>query len=121
MSVTLTIEGEVPSKKNSRRLVVAGSHLKSLPSKNYDTWHRDALWQLKKVKPYVGEYPVSLTITIYPGTKRRKDLDNVASSILDTLVDAGIIVDDDISHVETLSVMFMEYDKANPRAVIWIG
>lgn len=120
MSISLTLAGEVPSKKNSRRIVLAGTKVRSLPSVNYEQWHKDMLWQLKKVKPYAGEYPVSVVISLYPGTKRRKDLDNVASSILDTLVDAGIIVDDDITHVESVHVGFEEYDKDRPRALVWI-
>lgn len=100
---------------------MAGNKVVSLPSTAYATWHKDALWQLKKIKPYTEEYPVAVTISLYPKTKRRRDLDNVASSILDTLVDAGIIADDDLTHVERLAIMFMEYDKENPRAEIWIG
>jgi Holliday junction resolvase RusA-like endonuclease len=121
MSISLEIEGTVPSKKNGRRFVVAGGRVRSMPSLNYEAWHTAALWQLKKVKPYSGEYPVTVSISLYFATKHRKDLDNVASSILDTLVDAGIIVDDDVTHVDMLETMFIAYDKANPRALVWIG
>jgi Holliday junction resolvase RusA-like endonuclease len=119
--VQVTIRGEVPSKKNQRQLVIAGGRVRSIPSERYTNWHTAALWQLKGVKPYAGSYPVTVSISIYTGSKRRADLDNKASSVLDTLVDAGIIADDDISHVDQLEVLFIDIDKKDPRVMVWIG
>lgn len=53
---------------------------------------------------------------------RRRDLDNVAFAkkfVLDGLVQAGVIADDNAKHVVGLSDSFA-YDKSNPRVVVTI-
>lgn len=119
--MTIIILGDTASKKNSKRLVLAGGRPRLIPSKAYVAWHEQALWQLKKVKPYKGKYPIMVTIDLYPGTRRRQDLSNRAESVMDTLVDAGIIEDDDMEHVSTLLVRYVMYDKKDPRAIVDIN
>jgi len=55
----------------------------------------------------------------YP-TKRAKDLDNSVSAVLDALVHAGVIEDDNINFVDNISVSFGGYDKEDPRVNIYI-
>lgn len=94
----LTILGNVPSKKNSRQLFVRNGRMMNIPSSAYKAWEIDALWQLKG-KPSVTTYPVALTMVFTMQTKRAKDLDNVAASILDMLQKAKIITNDDWQHI----------------------
>ena len=76
-------------KKNSRRNF---GHV-SLPSKAYERFHEDALWQLKGVKEkFTG--PVMVNYVFYQKGKMRQDVDNAMASINDVLQDAGIIDDD---------------------------
>jgi crossover junction endodeoxyribonuclease RusA len=54
--------------------------------------------------PYrvLGLAPCSVTMTIYPPTRRRYDLDNLAKPVLDALVHAGVMDDD--SQVQRLEL-----------------
>lgn len=45
-----------------------------------------------------------LSIIYHIGDKRKRDLDNTLSSILDLLCDAGIIVDDSWTVVEQINI-----------------
>ena len=62
----------------------------------------------------------SMTFIAYMPTKRRIDPDNtVPKFILDGMVDAGFIVDDDGEHLKSLALC-TGYDKNNPRTEITI-
>lgn len=88
-TITITITGQPYSKKNSRRNF---GHV-SLPSKAYERFHEDALWQLKKIKiKFTGR--VHIQYIFYQKGKMRQDADNAIASINDVLQDAGIIKDD---------------------------
>ena len=59
-----------------------------------------------------------MTFTTYMPTKRRIDCDNtVPKFILDGFSEAGFIVDDDGSHLHSLTLK-TGYDKNNPRTEI---
>lgn len=62
----------------------------------------------------------TITYTFYMPTKRRFDLDNLVPKFLnDGLVEAGLLVDDGISHIETI-ILTGGYDKENSRTEIKI-
>lgn len=52
--------------------------------------------------------------------KRKADLSNKVESIMDLLVDNGIIEDDSWQYVPRLFMEFIEVDKKNPRVLVWI-
>lgn len=120
--MTLVISGECPSKKNSRINTRSG---RSFPSKRYTEWLDSALFQLvdqiadfrRDGKELAFERGLELTVTFYHGDLKRRDSDNQLSSVLDMLVDAQVIPDD---NWEILPVkhIFDAYDKGNPRCVI---
>ena len=116
----ITLRGETPSKKNSRINTKSG---RSFPSAVYAHWHLNALCQISrweragKIAPIAKSKRVKLTVTFYHGDKKRRDSDNQLSSILDTLVDAGILADDCWQCVPC-KMVFDEYDKNNARAEI---
>lgn len=118
----LVVEGEVPSKKNARNVFVKNGRMMNLPSQRYKEWQKSAVIQFQsQFKGFkVTNYPIALEIVFYYGTKRRKDLDNSLGSIMDALTDAGVIDDDDVSHVSQITVMFGEYDKNRPRAEVYL-
>ena len=60
---------------------------------------------------------ISVSITLYFGTKRRADLDNFNKLSLDALT--GIVYEDD-SQIAKLQLV-RGYDKARPRIEITIG
>ena len=115
----LVISGTTPSKKNSRINTRSG---RSFPSKRFTDWEKPALQELqlqfKKLK--VTGYPITLTMIFYNADRRRHDLDNQSSSILDTLVKAGILEDDNQNFVDSLQLQYGGVDKENPRCEIYL-
>lgn len=112
----LVIIGETPSKKNSRIVLPNG---KNIPSKQYRIWHESAKLQVRAMSTGADTicYPVSISLSFFHGDLRRRDSDNGTSSILDTLVDCGIIKDDNWEIVRILNV-YNYYDKNNARCEI---
>lgn len=121
MITSFTLTGGVPSKKNSRRQIRCGGRTINIPSKNYEEWHRDASMQLiaQRAKKIAGEYH-KVDIKLFAPDRRKGDLTNKAESIMDLLVDNGIIEDDNWFVVGGLHLFFGGVDKENPRAEVII-
>lgn len=124
--LTIEIPGEVVAKKNSQRVVRFGKGEKARyairPSKAYDAYSGFAVPFLKATtKRWKGGYPVIAEVFFYRQTRRKFDLDNMHSSVLDVLVNAGIIDDDAMTHViPKIDRHGWEVDKENPRVVVKI-
>lgn len=112
----ITIQGSIPSKKNSRNIFVRGGRIVNIPQTNYKTWSEDAYKQLSGVKEIKNIQEVHLEF--YPKDRRKFDLTNKAESIMDVLVDCGIIEDDNYSVIPKVVLVFGEVDKENPRCII---
>jgi len=67
----------------------------------------------------IVHYPVSCTLIFYFDNKRRHDLDNAAGGVLDALTAAGIIEDDNVNFLDTITLQYGGLDKTNPRAEIF--
>ena len=115
----MTILGQVPAQKNSKKISCRGNRpvLYTLPA--VKQWQEDVAWQLKGCRPVKGT--VSVKITIFNGDRRRRDLDNQATSILDALVKAGVIEDDSCKVVTELHIYYGGVDKISPRANIEVN
>lgn len=115
----ITILGRIPSKKNSRRPFIRGGRVMNFPSKDYVEWHKIAELQIlaKGIpeKPYEN---ITAHITIYAPDKRASDLTNKAESIMDLLVDTGVIKDDNWFVCPLILLQFGGVDKENPRAIV---
>lgn len=115
--ISLTVNGRIPSKKNSRNLFVRGGKLFNIPSKDYAAWHKKALLQIKIPKTKVIQ-PNKITLSFWAPDKRTSDLTNKAESIMDLLVDAKVIEDDNWWVIKEVKLQFMGVDKENPRCEI---
>lgn len=77
--------------------------------------------QLPLVRPRFSK--VTVTLIVYPPTKRRIDPDNViihCKFVMDAIVDEHIIEDDSFEFVKNTQIRFGEIDKNNPRVEIII-
>ena len=115
----IVIHGETPSKKNSRVNTRSG---RSFPSRRYMEWHDCAVAQV--LSQGAGHVPrggrVSVTMTFWHGDRRRRDSDNQCSSVLDMLVDAGVLPDDSWAVVPEKHIYDRhEAGKARVEIEIW--
>lgn len=116
----IVFKGIPPSKKNSKRIIVRRGKPLIIPSKKYEEWHEEMTWELKIQKiPVVNKLDL-IEIVFYPNNKRKCDLSNKAESIMDLLVDNGIIEDDNWFVCPELNLKFGGIDKENPRTEIFI-
>ena len=72
---------------------------------NYRDWKNNAIWELQQ--QHQGEpiaVPVKIEITLTGKHIRRGDADNIAGAILDALVQAGILLDDNLTRIPALSI-----------------
>jgi len=111
----IIIYGSTPSKKNSKIISCRGNRPCLFPSTKYTEWHKEAILQLAGKKSIKSN---SLTLTFYAKDNRKFDLSNKAESIMDTLVDAGLLKDDNYSIVSELHLIFSGVEKDNPRCEI---
>lgn len=115
----ITIPGDVPSKKNSKQIIYRGGRSFIISSNKFLSWHKMTLQHLQA--HYRGlkvENLDSITMIIFPSSKRKSDLSNKFESIADLLVDAGVIEDDNWFIMPKVHLIFGGVDKLNPRVGI---
>lgn len=118
----IILQGQTPSKKNSKRLFHKNGRNIIISSKQYLEWEktaRIAVIEWKKANHYTLTYPIRLHMFFYRDSKRRWDYNNIGQGVQDILVDAGIIEDDDAYHCIPVYDGF-EVDKDNPRVEVRI-
>lgn len=108
----ITILGRIPSKKNSRINTRSG---RSFPSAKYTAWHKDASIQIIGAKKQTKK---GFVLTFYMPDKRRCDLTNKAESVMDLLVDNGIIEDDNWQVTGEIRLVPGGVEKDNPRVEV---
>ena len=115
--LSFKIEGETVAKKNSKQVFIRGGRPIVTTSERYKKWLESAKIQLIpqinliKIQLPIKER-VSVRIEFFHGDNRRRDSDNGLSSILDLLVDVGVLVDDKWQIVKYLTVKNENADKS---------
>jgi Holliday junction resolvase RusA-like endonuclease len=122
--ITLTYRGAVLSKKNSKRVIrnrsngkimlVSNKAAKNNENDMTDQFRMQTLGQTSPIEK------CEISIALYEPNKQRRDLDNQATSILDSLVRAEVIQDDSYKCVVAVGVKFAGIDRKDPRAEITI-
>lgn len=89
-----------------------------MPSKEYKQYENDALWFIPKGETI--DYPVNVKCLFYMPTRRKCDLVNMQEAILDVMVKAGLLADDNYSIVQSMDGSRVLYSKEHPRTEIFI-
>lgn len=127
-SFSLTISGQVPSKKNNKRILKnsrTGNRFIA-NSKRFNDWYEMVVKEMtlvsksRKFRNTKPTNPLEVTMVFYNKDNIRHDLDNMASSILDLLVDVGYLEDDCCRIVNRLIINFGGLDRKNPRVEVTI-
>ena len=99
---------------------MAGHRPAIISSKDYMAWHTVASYELSFQMPrnLMLTGPNKVAITIFSPNKIKGDLTNKAESIMDLLVDCGVIADDNWFEVMHIELTFGGVCKEDPRAII---
>lgn len=105
------LEGETPSKKNSRQVFRGGLNI---PSKNYLKWLKAAEIELFRqgiLCPPIS-CPIEIRLGFHHSDLRTRDTDNQVSSILDLLNGCNVIADDNWKIVRRITATAYSDDMA---------
>ena len=111
------LEGEIVPKARPR----SGKNGRHYLPQNYRDWKDNAIWELQK--QHLGnaiKNPVCVDIVLMGKHGRRGDGDNIAGSIWDAMVQAGILASDNLLHVPSLSLQLF-WGQESPKALIRIS
>ena len=114
----LVIKGRIPSKKNSKRVFRRNGRTILVSSLQHEKWHREAWLQLKEQKARAMVDSVSVKMNFWFPDNRKTDLTNKAESVMDLLVDMGVIKDDNVKICPKVSLEFCGIDKNDARVEI---
>ena len=115
--IKLTIKLPPVTKKNSMQIVGNGKTPMLIPSAQYRRYERDAGWFLK---PLAISEPVNIRAIYFMPARRKVDITNLESALMDVLVKYGVIADDNCRVVVSTDGSRVMYDKENPRTEVTI-
>lgn len=116
-----TLTGSVASKKNSKKWIKRGRRKYLVPGDVHAAWYRFACVELRQHRlPKYSVESAAVKITIFAKDRKKADLTNKADSIMDLLVDLGILEDDNWFICGDIHLIFGGVDTKNPRALIEI-
>lgn len=115
--IKLTIKLPPVTKKNSMQIVGNGKRPMLIPSAQYRRYERDAGWFLK---PLAIAEPVNIRAIYFMPARRKVDITNLESALMDVLVKYGVITDDNCRVVVSTDGSRVMYDKENPRTEVTI-
>lgn len=99
----------IPSKKNSKQIIKRWKRTFIVSSDNYQKWQQEHLILLKGYSKI--EWTLKINIKFQWWDKRKADLTNKAESIMDLLVDAKIIEDDNYEVIREVNLKYVWYKK----------
>lgn len=116
--MTIILDTDIPpSKKNSRNIFMRGGRPVNIPSKNYANWHEIAIWKLPRIAKPI-DHAICVYITFLRKSKVKFDNTNKAESIMDLLVDGGILRNDSWDVVPKVIIETKESKDGIARVVI---
>ena len=120
--MNITLIGRIPSKKNSKKIIQHGGRAFLVPSSNYTKWHKEAIKEVGVQCPghMLPLQPKLVTLLFYPPDKIRGDLTNKAESVMDLLVDTGVLKDDNWFEIGAINLRLGQVDRVRPRVEVTI-
>lgn len=109
------------TKKNHSQIITVKGRPILIPSKQYKQFETDCIKLIPKEYKQKINYPVNIKCLFYMPTRRRIDLTNLLSAIMDTLVKAEVIEDDNSNIAAGHDGSRVYYDKEKPRIEIEIS
>lgn len=109
-----------PIAKRRPRATIRNGHVQTYHDNDYSDWLNQAKcsfieqWKDKEPLAKVGECHIKMY-----GTHDRSDIDNLSGSVLDALVKAGVLKNDNTKVLADLHTVFKKV-KENPRIEIWL-
>lgn len=120
LPIKIILYGAPRTKKNHQQIRKTPSGRRFVaPSKAYMEYEGTCLAQIKRPQQAISE-AVNVTLLYYMPTRRRVDKTNLEESLLDILVRAGVLADDNRDIVAATDGSRVLYDKQNPRVEITI-
>lgn len=127
----VVVSFEIPldpvTKKNGGQVVRRGKFSKVLPNKPYLKYEPLAIEKIPSSAKIGIDYPVNVKALYYRKTKRRVDITNLESALLDVLVKANVLVDDCAINTKGKEPIVVStdgsrvyIDKDNPRTEVVI-
>lgn len=110
------------SKKNSQQILINRNTGKPfvMPSKQYKDYEAKAIWYFRPPPTKPIDYPVNVKCLFYMPTHRRVDKSNLENCVMDVLVRAGVLADDNRDIVAGTDGSRVFCDAKNPRTEIYI-
>ena len=125
MPIKITLLGRIPSKKNSQAIFVVGRKRIISPNQVYRMWEESKVYSIMNQLQLAGvKTPITgirrVEIVLWLPDKRRTDAISKAEGILDALVKAKAITDDNWKILPEVRQRVAGVDRKNPRAEISI-
>ena len=125
MKYLLILPGDPKTKKNSQRILKNSKTGASFvaPSSNYIYYQNQCIVYIRRcsgLPPEPISYPVNVKVLYYMETRRLVDLTNLLEATMDILVNAQILADDNSRIVAGHDGSRVFYDRAMPRAEVFI-
>jgi Holliday junction resolvase RusA-like endonuclease len=116
--IKITLTDMPPSTNGLRKSFIKGGKVHSVKSDQYAGWLSAALWEIAVQRPGKIEGPYTLSIAAQRNwrSKRARDIDNIIKPVSDSLVKAGVVVDDSLA--ESVSAKWA--DDLGGKAVVII-
>lgn len=120
--IQFTIDLPPRSKKNSMQILVNPRTRRPFisPSSAYKAYRKAALMLIPADARQNIDYPVNVCAVFRMPTRRKVDVVNLQEALLDVLVDAGVLADDNSGIVAGMDGSRVVYDKEKPGTEVTI-
>lgn len=120
--ISFTINVVPRSKKNSQQILVNPKTKRPFvsPSSAYKAYLKAALTMIPQDARQNIDYPVNVMAVYYMDTHRKVDKTNLEGALMDVLVAAGVLADDNCKIAAMTDGSRVSYDKEHPRTEVTI-